>query len=68
MAAQTHTVDDLQALILMLQVQVTALQAATPAAPVAGTADVVTFADKPQMLNFDKLLDYLTKSGSRIYE
>jgi hypothetical protein len=49
MAAPTPPVDDLQALILMLKAQVGAFQAATPAAPAAGTATVVTFADTPQM-------------------
>jgi hypothetical protein len=68
MAAPAPTVADLQALILMLQGQVAILQAAIPAAPAAGAAAVVTFADTPQMLNADDLLDYLTKRGSSIYE
>jgi hypothetical protein len=51
MAAPPPTVDDLQALILMPQAQVSTLQAATPAAPAASTAPaVVTFANMPQML------------------
>jgi hypothetical protein len=68
MAAPAPSVADLQALIPMLQAQVTNLQAAIPAAPAAGTAAVVTFADTPQTLNTDDLLDYLTKRGSSIYE
>jgi hypothetical protein len=34
----------------------------------AGAAAVVTFADTPQKLNADDLLDYLTKRSSSIYE
>jgi hypothetical protein len=70
MAAPAPTVADPQALILMLQAQVANLQAAIPAAPVAGAAAVVTFADTdtPQTLNANDLLDYSTKRGSSIYE
>jgi hypothetical protein len=68
MAAPAPTVADLQALIQTLQAQVANLQAAIPAAPATGAAAVVTFADTPQMLNTDDLLDYLTKRGSSIYE
>jgi hypothetical protein len=68
MAALAPTVADLQALILTLQAQVANLQAALSAAPAAGTAAVVTFADTPpQTLNANDLLDYLTKRGSSIY-
>jgi hypothetical protein len=66
--AAPPTVADPQALILLLQAQVANLQAAIPAAPAAGAAAVVTFADTPQMLNADDLLDYSTKRGSSIYE
>jgi hypothetical protein len=67
--AAPPTVADLQALILLLQVKVANLQAAIPAAPAAGAAAVVTFADTPQTLNADDLLDYSTnltraKNGS----
>ena len=68
MAAPAPTVADLQALILKLPAQVANLQAAIPVAPAAGAAAVVTFADTPQTLNPDDLLDYLTKRGSSIYE
>jgi hypothetical protein len=68
MAAPAPSVTDLQALIQMLQAQVAILQAAIPAAPAAGAAAVVTFADTPQTLNADDLLDYSTKRGSSIYE
>jgi hypothetical protein len=69
-AAQTltPTVLDLQALILMPQAQVAALQADTPASPAAGAAAVITFADMPQTLSANKLLDYLNKRGSSIYD
>jgi hypothetical protein len=52
----------------MLQAQVANLQAAIPAAPTAGASAVITFADTPQTLNADDLLDYLTKWGSNIYK
>jgi hypothetical protein len=70
MAAPPPFVDDLHALIQIpiLQAQVAAHQAATHAAPAAGPAAVVAFADMPQMLNANKLLHYLTKRGSSIYE
>jgi hypothetical protein len=68
MAAPVPTVADLQALILTLQAQVANLQAAIPAAPAAGAAAAITFADTPQTLNANDLLDYLTKRGSSIYE
>jgi hypothetical protein len=68
MAAPAPTVADLQALILMLQAQVANRQAAIPVASAAGAAAVVTFADTPQMLNANDLLDYSTKRGSSIYE
>jgi hypothetical protein len=45
--AAPPTVADLQALILLLQAQVANLQAAILAAPAAGAAAIVTFADNP---------------------
>jgi hypothetical protein len=51
-------------------VQIVALQnaaLAAAAAPPAGAAPVV-FADMPQMLGADDLIDYLTKRGSTIFE
>ncbi len=68
MAAPAPTVTDLQALIQALQAQNALLQAALSAAPITGAAAVVTFADTPQTLNADDLLDYSTKRGSSIYE
>ena len=68
MAAPALTVADLQSLILMLQAQVANLQAAIPAAPATGASAVITFADTPQTLNADDLLDYSTKRDSSIYE
>jgi hypothetical protein len=66
--APTPTLVDLQALIQALQAQNALQRAALSAAPVAGAAAVVTFADTPQTLNAGDLLDYLTKRGSNIYE
>ncbi len=56
---------ELQALIITLQTQVSALPAAAPA-PAATTA--VVFADTPQSLNSDDLMNYSTKKGESIYE
>jgi hypothetical protein len=68
MAASPPTVADLQALIQALQAQNALLQAAISAASNAGAAAVITYADTPQKLNANDLLDYLTKRGSSIYE
>jgi hypothetical protein len=68
MAAPAPTVADLRALIQALQAQNALLQLALSAAPAAGAAAVITFADTPQTLNVDDLLDYSTKRGSSIYE
>ena len=65
MSATPPTVADLQALIVTLQTQVSALVAAAPA-PAATTA--VVFADTPQSLNSDDLVDYSTKKGESIYK
>jgi hypothetical protein len=65
MSATTPTVAELQALIVTLQAQVSALAAAAPA-PAATTA--VVFADAPQSLNSDDLIDYSTKKGESIYK
>ncbi len=69
MVNQPPTVQELQALITALQAEVTALQNAAPAAqaaPAAATTQVV-FAETPQMLGVDNLVDYLTKRGKDIY-
>ncbi len=58
------------AVITALQAQVTALQNTAPAAtaaPPAGAAPVV-FADTPQTLGTNDLINYLTKRGSVIFE
>jgi hypothetical protein len=71
MANQGPTVQELQELINQLQVQVTALQnvaPAAPAAPVAAAAAPVVFADSPQMIGVDAIIDYLKKLGKDIYE
>ncbi len=63
-------VKELQSLITQLQVQVTALQNAAPAAQAApaAAATQVVFADLPQTLGVDDLIDYLKKLGNGIYE
>jgi hypothetical protein len=68
MATPAPTTAKLMAIIAMLQVQIVALQNAAPAAnaaPPAGAATVV-FADTPQMLGANDLIDYSTKRGSTI--
>jgi hypothetical protein len=67
--ANQPTVQELQALIQMLQQEVAALQNAAPvvqAAPKAATTQVV-FAKTPQTLGVDDLINYLTKRGKDIY-
>jgi hypothetical protein len=74
--ATTPTVAELQALILQLQTQVLALEtaasAAATAAPAATTTaaatSVVVFADTPQTLGAEDLIDYSSKRGSEIYK
>ena len=72
--ANAPTIADLQALILQLQNQVTALEnaaaTAAPAAPAATTAatTAVVFADTPQTLGAEDLIDYSSKRGSEIYK
>jgi hypothetical protein len=70
MAAPTPTTAKLMAIINTLLVQIVALQNAAPAAaaaPLAGAATVV-FANMPQMLGANDLIDYLTKQGSTIFK
>jgi hypothetical protein len=70
MANQQPTVQELQALIQALQAQVQALQNAAPAvqAAPAAAATPVVFADTPQMLGLNDLIDYSTKRGQLIYD
>jgi hypothetical protein len=70
MAAPTPTTAELMAIITTLLAQIVALQNVAPAAaaaPPAGAATVV-FTGMPQMLGADDLIEYLTKSGSTIFE
>ena len=68
MAQQAPTIDELLAQIQALQAQVTALASAAP--PIAPTAPVapVVFADTPNTLRVDDIIDYKTKQGASIYE
>jgi len=64
--ASSPTAAELQALIFQLQNQVATL---TSGAAAAGPAPAtVVFADTPQSLFADDLIDYSTKRGSSIYE
>jgi hypothetical protein len=72
--ATIPTVADLQTLIQQLQAQVLALETAAaaaaptvPAATIAATTAIV-FADTPQTLGAEDLIDYLSKRGSDIYK
>jgi hypothetical protein len=67
MANQGPTIQELEQLINQLQAQVTALQAA-PAAPAAAAAAQVVFANSPQTIGVDNIIDYLKKLGKDIYE
>jgi hypothetical protein len=69
MANQQPTVQDLQALIQVLQAQVQALQNVAPAiqAAPAAAATPLVFADRPQTLGIDDLINYSTKRGQLIY-
>jgi hypothetical protein len=70
MAAPAPTTAKVMAIITMLQVQIVALQNAASAAtavPPAGAATVV-FADTPQTLGANDLINYLTNQGSTIFE
>jgi hypothetical protein len=70
MATPAPTTAKLMAIINMLQAQIVALQNAAPAAaaaPPAGTATVV-FANMPQMLGANDLINYLTNRGSTIFK
>jgi len=72
--ANAPTTAELQALIQQLQAQVQALQnaaaTAAPATQAATTAapSVVVFAETPQMLGAEDLIDYSSKRGSEIYK
>jgi hypothetical protein len=67
MANQQPTVADLQSLIQTLQAQVLALQNAALAIQAAPAAAQVVFADMPQTLGVDNLINHLTKLGKDIY-
>jgi hypothetical protein len=70
MAAPAPTTAKLMAIITTLQAQIVALQNVAPvaaAAPPAGAATVV-FANTPQTLGANDLIDYLTKRESSIFE
>jgi hypothetical protein len=69
MAGNSPTIAELQALIITLQVQVTALQAAVAAAPAPpAPVPAVVFPDTPQMLAANDLINNSTKKGSAIFE
>jgi hypothetical protein len=68
--ASGPTMAKLQALITMPQAQVAPLVAASPAAPAVAAAaagHTVTFAETPQTLNPDNLLDYSSKRGASVF-
>ncbi len=66
MATVVPTPAELQALILQLQIQVATLTLG--AAPAGPAPAAVVFADTPQLLYANDLINYSTKRGSSIYE
>jgi hypothetical protein len=74
--AATRTPAELEALVIQLQGEILALQAAAASAPTAAPAattttaapSVVVFADTPQMLGAEDLINYSSKRGSEIYK
>ena len=71
MASNAPTLEELLALVQTLQAQVATLTAAPPpaAAPLAAAPPAptpVVFADTPNVLEVDDLIDYSTKRGSAI--
>ena len=68
MSAATPTTAELQALITTLQTQVATLTstAATTSTTATPMPAAIVFADTPQSLNAEDLLDYATKRGSSI--
>jgi hypothetical protein len=62
-------VNALLAKVALLKVQTsTSSDSSTAGGTIAPTTPLVTFADTPQTLNLDTLLDYLTKRGMNIYD
>jgi hypothetical protein len=70
MATPAPSTAELMAIITTLQVQIVALHNATPAAAAAPSAGAVTvvFADTPQMLGTNDLINYSSKRGSTIFK
>jgi hypothetical protein len=70
--ANQPSVAELQDLIQQLQTQVQALENAAAMAPIVQAAptapQAIVFADKPQTLGADELINYLSKQGSDIYK
>ncbi len=67
MANQGPTIQELQQLINQLQADIMALQAALAAAA-AATAATVVFANSPQTIGVDDIIDYSKKLGKDIYK
>ncbi len=70
--ANQPSVAELQALIQQLQTQVQALENVAAMAPIVQAAptapQAVVFADTPQTLGANELIDYSSKRGSDIYK
>ncbi len=66
-AANNPTVAELSALVATLQLEIATLRQQQAQQPVAPAANPVIFADTPQMLEVENLIDYGTKRGAEIY-
>jgi hypothetical protein len=70
MATPNPTTAKLMIITAQFQVQIVALQNTAPSAAAASPAGAapVVFADTPQILGANDLINYLTKRGSSIFE
>jgi hypothetical protein len=66
-AANNPTIAELSALVATLQQEIATLRQQQAQQPVAPAANPIVFADTPQTLKVENLIDYGTKRGAEIY-
>jgi hypothetical protein len=66
-AANNPTIAELSALVATLQQEIATLRQQQAQQPVAPAANPVVFADTPQTLEVENLIDYSTKGGAEVY-